>query len=227
MPTESRPPVSRVFRSKAAAQASYDRLSRWYDLLAGSSERKYKEAGLRLLHAAAGENILEIGYGTGEIIKALAQAVGTSGQVFGIDLSPGMFKVAGEKVRAAGLAGNVHLTCGDAARLPFAGGFFDAIYMSFTLELFDTPEIPLVLSECRRVLRSDGRISIVAMAKKEKSGWMSRLYEWAHANFEQAADCRPIYLREALQVPGFQITAEAEMSMFGLPVDIAVARKVS
>ena len=77
-----------------------------------------------------------------------------------------MFNVAQARLSKAGLSGSVELKCGDATSLPFEAGFFDAIYMSFTLELFDTPEIGVVLNECQRVLRSDGRIGIVAMAKK-------------------------------------------------------------
>jgi ubiquinone/menaquinone biosynthesis C-methylase UbiE len=192
--------------------------------LAGGSERLFTEKGLQQLDVKEGETILEIGFGTGHSIVALAQSVGDSGQAYGVDLSEGMLNVTLERVKRAGLSKRVRLECGDAAQLPFEADFFDAIFMSFTLELFDTPEIPTVLDECYRVLKSGGRVGVVSLAKKEKTNLMVRLYEWAHTKFPKYIDCRPIWVQDASK-GSFQVARVTELSMWGLPVEIVLARK--
>ena len=199
-------------------------MSAWYDWLAGSSERKFAEAGLCKLEAQPGEIILDIGFGTGHNLVRLAQSVGATGKVYGVDLSEGMIQVAGRRLAKNGLAEQVELTSCDATRLPYADGFFNAIFMSFVLELFDTPEIPVVLDECQRVLRKDGRIGVVALSKK--AGAAVRIYEWFHARFPSAVDCRPIFTRQSVEEVGFQVTDLAEMKMWGLPVDVLIAHKI-
>jgi demethylmenaquinone methyltransferase/2-methoxy-6-polyprenyl-1,4-benzoquinol methylase len=221
--TDDETDITRVVRSKDDARVSYDRLSKWYDVIAGSSERKYRDMGLDKLGIKVGERVLEIGFGTGHSLVVLAHKVGVSGRVYGIDLSEGMRQLAEARVKTAGLAAQVELACGDATRLPYDTDFFDAILMSFVLELFDTPELPVVLSECQRVLRRHGRISIVALAKKK--GLAVTLYEWAHTRFPGAVDCRPIFVQQTLESAGFQVVDATEMSMWGLPVDVVVARK--
>ena len=210
--------------SRQEAKANYDRMSRWYDLFV-RFERKYKEAGLRKLHVGEGETVIEIGFGTGHCIVDLAQAAGDRGRVYGIDISEGMCNVAQARVKKAGLSQKVSLHCGDAAGLPFEAGIFDAIFMSFALELFDAPEIPTVLGECHRVLRNGGRICVVAMSQGSKHTTMLRLYEFFHRRFPQYVDCRPIIASKMLEQAGFRMQDVTEMSMWGLPVEIVLARK--
>lgn len=220
-------PISPVQRTKEQAKKNYDRLSKFYDLVAGSSEKPFVVQGLRKLDLLPGEIVLEIGFGTGDAILSMADSVGEHGKVFGIDISEGMFHVTQERVEKAGLEENVILKLGDATWLPFEADFFDALFMSFTLELFDTPDISTVLQECKRVLRSDGRICVVALSQKDTKGLAIDLYEWAHEHFPVLVDCRPIYTREALLEAGFQIVSASEETMWGLPVEIILAKEHS
>ena len=66
----NRLPVSRVTRTKSQARSTYNRLSRWYDLLAGGFEGKFRDAGLGRLAPGPGQIVLEIGFGTGHSIVA-------------------------------------------------------------------------------------------------------------------------------------------------------------
>jgi ubiquinone/menaquinone biosynthesis C-methylase UbiE len=216
--------MRRVTRSKAEAQATYDRISRWYNLLEGMWEKGARDLGLRKLDAQEGERVLEIGFGPGQDLLTLGRAVGQEGRAFGVDLSPRMVRITQANSRKAGLAGRIGLTRGDAQYLPFENGAFTAIFMSFALELFDTPVIPEVLAECRRVLHArGGRVAIVSLAKGDKSNRMRRLYEWGHDRFPRLLDCRPIFVRAALEAAGFEILDAIPVSIFGLPVEVVLA----
>ncbi len=217
--------IGRVMRSKQAAQATYDRISRWYDLLEGRWETRLRVLGLQKLRAQAGERVLEIGVGTGHSIAALARAVGESGRVYGFDLSPRMLGLTRERVERARLTSRVELGNGDAAYLPFEDDTFDAIFMSFVLELFDTPEIPQVLAQCCRVLRGGGRICVVSLSKEGGPSRMRDGYEWGHAHFPNLLDCRPIFVQRALEGINFQTREAIRISLWGLPVEIVLAAK--
>jgi len=219
--------ISRVNRSKEAARISYNRLSRWYDVIAGSTEKKYRDWGLEKLSAQPGEKILEIGFGTGHCLVSLAKAVGPTGCVVGVDISDGMLAVARERLRREGLSERADLHLADAAKLDFLeAGSLDGVFMSFTLELFDNPEIPRVLQECHRVLRSGGRLAVVSMTKTDPPGIAVRIYEWFHEHMPDYADCRPIFARRALEQSGFTIQDVSVSSMWGLPVEIVLGRKL-
>ena len=218
------PGVLRVLQTKSETKAFYDKIAKVYDLLSEHSERPMREAGLKLLAAAPGEHVLEIGFGTGHILAELAHAVGPTGRVFGIDISEKMLAHAKDVLSNQGLIDRASLDCGDAEKLPYDDGSMDGIFMCFTLELFDTPDIPKVLAECKRVLRPGGRIVVVAVSKEGKDGFVLHAFEWTHRHFPNLMDCRPIYVRRALEASGFVIGDSLNDSMW-VPVEIVMARK--
>lgn len=206
-----------VKRPRLDAAASYDRLSGFYDRLTEQGERSFREAGLAVLAVAPGDAVLEIGCGTGASLPALAGGVGQTGLVCGLDLSAGMLRRAQDRAQTAVLCR------GDAVRLPFGPARFDVAWMSFTLELFDTPDIPRVLAEVRRVLVSGGRLGVAALSREGEGSWMRRLYEWGHMRWPSVLDCRPIYASRSLEDAGFRVLRLEEMRYWGIRVDVVLA----
>lgn len=221
---DDEPDVLRVFQSKEERKAYYDKIARVYDLLAEHSERGMRELGLQKLAAAPGEHVLELGFATGHCLAELAEAVGPRGRVYGIDISENMVNRAITLLTAERMIDRVELQVGDAEQLPYSADTIDAIFMSFTLELFDTPEIPRVLGQCRRVLRPGGRIVVVGISREGKPGFMVHAFEWTHRHFPNLMDCRPIYVRRALEAAGFLIR-DATLEHMWVPVEIVLAAK--
>jgi demethylmenaquinone methyltransferase/2-methoxy-6-polyprenyl-1,4-benzoquinol methylase len=215
--------IQRVLHSKDETKAYYNKIAKVYDFLAERAEQPVREAGLNLLAARPGERVLEVGFGTGHCLAELAKAVGPSGVVYGIDIAENMLELAREALQREQLSERVRLASGDAAALPYDAASMDAVFMSFTLELFDTPDIPAVLAECRRVLRSGGRIVVIGMSKEAGSDVMVRVFEWTHRHFPNLLDCRPIYVRQALESSGFSIEHVAIEHMW-VPVEIVLAK---
>ena len=149
------------------------------------------------------------------------------GKVFGVDISSAMLEITKRKLDKARLMDRVGLYCGDATSLPYDGNTFDAVFMSFTLELFDTPEIPIMLEETKRVLKPGGRIALASMSKENGESLLLRFYEWAHRKWPKYVDCRPIFLEQSLRDAGFYIREKEKVWLFGLPCEIVIAVRKS
>ena len=228
MPDETESRYSNVLpvsRTKEEAKQSYDRISKYYDYLTGAFERKYAEMALTRLGIQEGETVLEIGFGTGHRLKRIVESIGKTGRVHGIDISSGMMEISRKRLKKAGLADRAELHCGDAASLPFDDNTFDAVFVSFTLELFDTPEIPKVLEQIKRVLKPGGRLGVVSMSKENGESTFLRLYEWIHNKWPRYVDCRPIYVEQSLIDAGYQIESKEKVRLLRLPGEIVIAVK--
>jgi len=200
---------------RGQTRRNYNRLSKWYDLFAGS-EKRITDIGIRMLDLQQNESILEIGCGTGH---ALVEFSRKGGKVLAIDISEKMLEVARRKIRNT----NAGLCQADGLFVPFPNDSFDVVFISFTLELFSPSEIPNLLKECCRVLKDDGRMGIVSLVKQETSA--VRIYEWFHRRLPNLVDCRPIRLQPLLNEAGIHVLESTVKKIWELPVEIAMGRK--
>lgn len=218
------PNVTRVLTSREESRSYYNKIAKIYDFMAESAEGPMRDKGLKDLGLQPGESALEIGFGTGHCLVEMANAVGPTGKVFGIDISDAMVALTEQLLQKENLADRVHVTRADADTLPYPDASLDAVFTSFTLELFDTPELPKVMGEVKRVLKPGGRFGVVAVSREGKHPIITAIYEWTHRHFPNMLDCRPIYVRRGLEANGFTIRSAREESMW-VPVEIVVGVK--
>ncbi len=205
---------------------SYGVVSRFYAIAEGIFEKGLRQKALQFLSVTPGEVVLEVGVGTGYSLKEIANSVGESGRAYGIDITPQMLERTRKRLRKAGLIDRVELHEGDARRMPYENNKFDAVYMASTLELFDTPDIPKVLKEIKRVLKPSGRLGVASLTKEGREDSLClRFYEWLHQKIPKYVSCRPIYVGKSVEDAGYEITKTDEFVIVKLvPWRIVVAR---
>lgn len=134
-------------KSSKEIREYYDDFSGWYE-----RERHHGYHAMLdrleldvLKPLAAGGEVLEVGAGTGLIMKGLT---GTARRVVGLDISRGMLKTASER--------GFDVVQGSATDLPFESGRFDLVY-SFKV-LAHVPNIKKALEEMARILKPGGHM---------------------------------------------------------------------
>ncbi len=218
--------ILRVRVTTEAIKESYEKISKVYAIVEAVVERKLRKKALKLLAIQEGEMVLEIGFGTGFALCELAKSIGKTGKAYGIDVTPQMVEITRKRLQKEGLTDRAELYAEDARSMPFEDGLFDAVYMASTLELFDTPDIPKVLREIKRVLKASGRLGVVSMSREGYENRLSlRLYEWLHKKIPKYVSCRPIYLQDSLREAGYQVAKVEKFMLVKLvPEKIIVAK---
>jgi arsenite methyltransferase len=115
-----------------------------------------REETLRALALQAGERVLDVGTGPGLLAASMADAVGPSGRVCGVDISENVLAIARQRTASHP---TIELRVADAARLPYPDGTFDVGVSTQVYEY--VREVEAALQELSRVLRPGGRALIV------------------------------------------------------------------
>jgi len=144
-PDEKTRRVGGVFSSVASR---YDIMN---DAMSGGMHRLWKDRFVRRVKPRAGEQILDMAGGTGDIAFRLAKS-GASVTV--ADINPQMLEVGMERAQKRGIDGLVW-TEANAETLAFPDRFFDAYTIAFGIR--NVTDIPKALREAHRVLRRGGR----------------------------------------------------------------------
>ena len=118
---------------------------------------------------APGERVLDVGCGNGDLTLAAARAVGESGSVHGVDLSPAMLSVSASRAADAGLR-NVSFAAADAATFQPDPAGFDAVVSRFGVMFFDDPTT--AFAHIRSLMAPGGRLAFVCWQDLFANDWM-------------------------------------------------------
>jgi ubiquinone/menaquinone biosynthesis C-methylase UbiE/catechol 2,3-dioxygenase-like lactoylglutathione lyase family enzyme len=144
--------------------------ARWYDLFGGvisfGRDKAIREQLIELAEPSPGENVLDVGCGTGSLAIAIKSRVG-AGEVHGIDASPEMIQVAREKAARGGLDIDFRVALIEA--IPFPDASFDLVISSLMLHHLPDDLKSKGFLEIRRVLRRSGRFLAVDFAAHSHS----------------------------------------------------------
>ncbi len=135
-------------------------------------DRQIEPLGLEALRALAprpGEHVLDVGCGCGQTTLELAERVGASGAVTGVDISAPMLAVAQARPIAEGAASPQFLER-DAQTADLGEGVYDAIFSRFGVMFFSDPIA--AFANLRRALKSAGRLTFVCWRPFEENLWM-------------------------------------------------------
>jgi SAM-dependent methyltransferase len=142
--------------------------ARYQELL----DRQIESLGLAAIDAlkpTKGERVIDIGCGCGQTTLALADRVGTTGSVIGVDISVPMLEVAVRRSRASpSLA--VTFRQVDAQTDDLGRGQFDAAFSRFGVMFFADPEA--AFTNIRRSLKPGGRLVFICWRSLAENPWM-------------------------------------------------------
>ena len=151
--------VGEVFHSVAR---KYDLMN---DVMSAGLHRTWKRFAVEISGVKAGDKVLDVAGGSGDLSRLFNKKVGPTGQVILTDINASMLAVGRDRLIDDG-ASVPALQC-DAEKLPFPDNHFDSVIVAFGLRNMTHKD--KALAEMRRVLKTGGRLLVLEFAKDADS----------------------------------------------------------
>jgi demethylmenaquinone methyltransferase/2-methoxy-6-polyprenyl-1,4-benzoquinol methylase len=147
--------VREVFHSVARR---YDLMN---DVMSGGLHRLWKRFTIDVSGVKAGDRVLDIAGGTGDLSRLFSKRVGSSGELVLTDINAAMLGIGRDRLLDEGIA--VPAVQCDAEKLPFPDNHFDCVCVAFGLRNMTHKE--LALREMQRVLKPGGRLLVLEFSQ--------------------------------------------------------------
>lgn len=155
------PEAEKEKRVAAVFDSVADRYDLMNDLMSGGIHRLWKMQTIRHANVQAGEKVLDVAGGTGDLARAFFKKAGDSGEVWLTDINFEMLQRGRDRLLNEGIV-LPSAQC-DAENLPFLSDYFDCVTVSFGLRNMTHKEV--ALKEMHRVLKTGGRLLVLEFSK--------------------------------------------------------------
>lgn len=149
---------------------NYDKMN---SVISFQQHLRWRKDTMKKMNVQKGAKALDVCCGTADWSIALAEAVGESGKVVGLDFSKNMLKIGEEKIKDRKLK-QVELVHGNAMELPFADNSFDYVTIGFGLR--NVPDYLQVLKEMHRVVKPGGLAVCLETSQPTLFGYKQAYY---------------------------------------------------
>ena len=146
------------------------------DLMSAGLHRLWKRYTITVANPQAGDQVLDIAGGTGDLALAFARAVGPTGRVVHTDINEAMLREGRARLLDLGVVLPT-MVC-DAEKLPFASDSFDIVSVAFGLRNMTHKE--LALAEMHRTLKPGGKLLVLEFSRVAKP--LEKAYDWYSFN---------------------------------------------
>ncbi len=137
------------------------------DLMSAGLHRLWKRYTIDQAAVRAGDTVLDLAGGTGDLASAFARKVGPEGHVVLADINAAMLEQGRKRLVDAGIAGTVTIAQVDAQDLPFEHGSFDLVTMAFGLR--NVTDKDAALRSIFSTLKSGGKAMILEFSEPNKA----------------------------------------------------------